>query len=88
MAARGGGRGPRRGPGGLEAENKFKVSYDPKPTYPVSQQKYCHGNLFLFILLVYTSLLSFLPSPSHLSPLFITPSFVHRIVHRTIRHHA
>lgn len=48
MAARGGGRGPRRGPGGLEAENKFKVSYDPKPTYPVSQQKHCHDNLIFF----------------------------------------
>lgn len=36
---RGGGRGARRGPGGLEAENKFKVSYDPKPTYPVSHNK-------------------------------------------------
>ncbi|TID24794.1 DNA-directed RNA polymerase III [Venturia nashicola] len=36
-AGRGGGRGARRGPGGLEAENKFKVSYDPKPTYPVAR---------------------------------------------------
>lgn len=42
MAGRGGGgrggRGARRGPGGLEAENKFQVSYDPKPAYPVSRK--------------------------------------------------